>query len=222
MLSHLSKTAPTDAPLCAGPLSRSRRRRSRAAIVSAFLLLYSCGCASQGMGDIAPRRSITHEKGIRNPVGLLRELPTCVRSRCPICSTAFGWAQTHSHGDILARRYARSSRTGGRILWGGGARPMIAGWRPTRSRRVHVCVAGQAQTPAFRANLEALRRRDECLCELAHPQELDDAARRGLLLVDASDVNAARARARFSSVRHPMTVADELPPDAPPTALGTA
>ena len=107
----------------------------------------------------------------------------------------------------MRRHAGKQPNTTGRQNWA-----MIAGWPPTTCRRVNG-VAGR-QTPAFRDDLNAFAAGMNAYA-MAHPQELDDAARR-VFPVDARDVIAHAMRVFQFVYAAPMNVADKLPPDAPP------
>jgi acyl-homoserine-lactone acylase len=123
----------------------------------------------------------------------------------------FGWAQAHSHGDLLARLYAEAR---GRAAEYYGVdelkndRWMAINDVPGRAQRWLA-----QQSPAFRANLEAFAAGISAYAA-THPNEMDEGARR-VFPVSAADV-VAHAQRLFQFVyAAPMTLADQLPVDAP-------
>jgi acyl-homoserine-lactone acylase len=129
----------------------------------------------------------------------------------------FGWAQAHSHGDVLARLYAQAR---GRAAEYYGVdelkndRWMAINDVPGRARRWL-----SQQSPAFRANLEAFAAGINAYAA-QHPTEMDDGARR-VFPVSAADV-VAHAQRLFQFVyAAPMTLPQQLPEDAPPTTPPT-
>ena len=123
----------------------------------------------------------------------------------------FGWAQAHSHGDLLARLYAEAR---GRAAEYYGVeelkndRWMAVNDVPGRAQRWL-----SQQSPAFRANLAAFAAGISAYA-VQHPGELHGNARR-VFPVSAADV-IAHAQRLFQFVYvAPMTLPDQLPADAP-------
>jgi len=124
----------------------------------------------------------------------------------------FGWAQAHSHGDILARLYAQAR---GRAAEYYGAdelkndRWMAVNDVPGRAR-----LWLTQQSPAFRANLQAFAAGINAYAA-AHPKALSAQARR-VFPVSASDVIAHQQRLFQFVYAAPADVVERLPADAPP------
>jgi acyl-homoserine-lactone acylase len=124
----------------------------------------------------------------------------------------FGWAQAHSHGDILARLYAQAR---GRAAEYYGAdelkndRWMAVNDVPGRAR-----LWLTQQSPAFRANLQAFAAGINAYAA-AHPEALSAQARR-VFPVSASDVIAHQQRLFQFVYAAPADVIERLPADAPP------
>jgi acyl-homoserine-lactone acylase len=124
----------------------------------------------------------------------------------------FGWAQAHSHGDILARLYAQAR---GRAAEYYGAdelkndRWMAVNDIPGRAR-----LWLKQQSPAFRANLQAFAAGINAYAA-AHPEALSAQARR-VFPVSAIDVIAHQQRLFQFVYAAPADVVERLPADAPP------
>jgi acyl-homoserine-lactone acylase len=124
----------------------------------------------------------------------------------------FGWAQAHSHGDILARLYAQAR---GRAAEYYGAdelkndRWMVINDVPGRARQWLT-----QQSPAFRAKLQAFAAGINAYAA-AHPEALSAQARR-VFPVSAGDVIAHQQRLFQFVYAAPADVVEHLPADAPP------
>ncbi len=102
----------------------------------------------------------------------------------------FGWAQAHSHGDVILRLYGLA-RGRGAEYWG---EEHLADDRWTLSHGIPERAADwyRLQTPAFRADLDAFAAGINAYAE-AHPDALDAEARR-VLPVTGTDVIAHALR----------------------------
>jgi acyl-homoserine-lactone acylase len=102
----------------------------------------------------------------------------------------FGWAQAHSHGDVILRLYALA-RGRGSEYWGA---EHLAEDRWTLSHGIPERAAHwyRLQTPAFRADLDAFAAGINAYAE-AHPDALDAEVRR-VLPVSGTDVIAHALR----------------------------
>lgn len=122
----------------------------------------------------------------------------------------FGWAMTHSHGDILARLYAEA-RGRAAEYYGAEALPtdrwMAINDVPTRAQ-----LWLRQQTPTFRADLEAFASGINAYAR-AHPEALSEQAQR-VFPVSALDVIAYAQRLFQFQYAAPASVADHLPPDS--------
>src|SRR3984957_16927933 len=122
----------------------------------------------------------------------------------------FGWAMTHSHGDILAKLYAEAR---GRAAEYYGAdelqndRWMAINDVPSRAR-----LWLRQQSPEFRADLQAFAAGINDYAR-AHPDALSEQAWR-VFPVSATDVIAYEQRLFQFTYAAPASVADRLPPDA--------
>jgi acyl-homoserine-lactone acylase len=130
----------------------------------------------------------------------------------------FGWAQSRSHGNILARLYAQAR---GRAAEYYGTeelkndRWMAINGVPARAR-----LWLKQQTPAFRANLEAFAAGISAYAA-AHPDALSAEARR-VFPITASDVIAHQQRLFQFVYAAPADIANRLPADAAPSSAEPA
>jgi len=124
----------------------------------------------------------------------------------------FGWAQAHSHGDLLAFVYAQAR--GRAAEYYGAAQVENDRWMaindvPARARKW----LGQ-QTPPFRANLVAFAAGANAY-EASHAQEFSSEAR-AVFPLSALDVVAYEQRLLQYVYAAPAQILEHLPPTAPP------
>jgi acyl-homoserine-lactone acylase len=183
-------------------LSRARQFAFRATLIAAALLAASLLPAAQTYRPAAGSEILWDRYGVAH---------VYAKSVTDLFY-GFGWAQAHSHGDTLARLYAQAR--GRAAEYYGPDELKNDRWMAINdvAARSHQWLA--QQSPGFRANLEAFAAGISAYAA-AHPQEMDEAARR-VYPVSAVDV-VAHAQRLFQFVyAAPMTLADQLPPDAPP------
>jgi acyl-homoserine-lactone acylase len=123
----------------------------------------------------------------------------------------FGWAQAHSHGNILARLYAQAR---GRAAEYYGAQELKNDrWMAVNDVPARARLWLSQQSPSFRAKLQAFAAGINAYAA-AHPQALSADARR-VFPVTATDVIAHQQRLFQFVYAAPADVADRLPADAP-------
>jgi acyl-homoserine-lactone acylase len=127
---------------------------------------------------------------------------------------SFGWAQAHSHGDLLARLYAQARGTAAQFY---GAEELSNDrWMALNDVPARARVWLRRQSPSFRINLEAFAAGANAYVA-AHPQEMSASTRR-VFPISATDVIAHAQRLFQFVYAAPASVADRLPADAAPAA----
>ena len=118
----------------------------------------------------------------------------------------FGWAQAHAHGDLLLRLYAEARGRGAEYF----GPDSLEVDRVVRTMGLHRRGEAwyHAQSPAFRANLDAFAAGINAYAE-QHPDRLDAAAS-SVLPVDTTDVLAHVARMLFQFLGGESEVLDFL------------
>jgi acyl-homoserine-lactone acylase len=131
----------------------------------------------------------------------------------------FGWAQAHSHGDILAHLYAQAR---GRAAEYYGAEELANDrWMAINDVPARARLWLQQQSPAFRGKLRAFAAGINAYAA-AHSGEFSEKARR-VFPVTASDVIAHQQRLFQFVYAAPADIVNRLPADATaPTAAATA
>jgi acyl-homoserine-lactone acylase len=130
----------------------------------------------------------------------------------------FGWAQAHSHGNILAKLYAQAR---GRAAEYFGAQELKNDrWMAINDVPARARLWLSEQSPAFRTKLQAFAAGINGYAA-AHPEALSADARR-VLPVTAIDVIAHQQRLFQFVYAAPADVADRLPADAPAPSSETA
>jgi acyl-homoserine-lactone acylase len=122
----------------------------------------------------------------------------------------FGWAMAHSHGDILAKLYAEAR--GRAAEYYGTDELKNDRWMAINDVPARARLWLRQQSPEFRANLEAFASGINDYAR-AHPDSLSQQARR-VFPVSATDVIAHEQRLFQFTYAAPVSLADQLPPDA--------
>jgi len=126
----------------------------------------------------------------------------------------FGWAQAHSHGDILARLYAQAR---GRAAEYYGAEELPSDrWMAVNDVRARARLWLCQQSPAFRRKLQAFAAGINAYAA-AHVDEFSQQARR-VFPVTASDVIAHQQRLFQFVYAAPADIVNRPPADAVPAA----
>ena len=137
-------------------------------------------------------------------------VPHVYAATTPDLFYGFGWAQVKSHGDLLMRLYAEGRGRAAEYY----GRPELESdrWMATNdvARRSKAWLA--AQTPAFRANLDAFAEGMNAYAK-AHPEALSAEARRVFPVSGLDVVSYAHRLFQFVYLA-PQSVAGHLPPDA--------
>lgn len=117
-------------------------------------------------------------------------VPHIFATDAPGLFSGFGWAQARAHGDLLLRLYAQARGRGAEFY----GPDLLQSDRAVRTMGLHRrgAIWHAAQTPAFRANLDAFAAGINAYAA-AHPDRLAPRGR-AVLPVDATDVLAHGAR----------------------------
>jgi acyl-homoserine-lactone acylase len=187
------------APLTAAPARRRARRG--AALLGAVLLAGGAATAAPAYQPLPGTEILWDRYGVAHVYA--RSVPDLFYS--------FGWAQAHSHGNILLRLYAQAR---GRAAEYYGAEELGNDrWMAINDVAARSQSWLRQQSPEFRANLAAFAAGINAYAA-AHPQELSAQARR-VLPVSAADVIGHAQRLFQFIYAAPAGVADHLPSDAP-------
>jgi acyl-homoserine-lactone acylase len=136
----------------------------------------------------------------------------------PSLFSAFGWAQTHAHGDLLLRLYAQARGRGAEFF---GPDHLVSD-RAVRTMGLHRrgAIRYAAQPPPFRVNLGAFAAGINAYAA-THPDRLTTAAR-AVLPVDAADVLAHGARILYLFLGAAGGILQALPSGSPMGSNGWA
>jgi acyl-homoserine-lactone acylase len=131
---------------------------------------------------------------------------------------SFGWAQAHSHADILAHLYAQAR---GRAAEYYGAEELVNDrWMAVNDVPARARLWLRQQSPAFRRKLQAFAAGINAYAA-DHTDELSEQARR-VFPVTAGDVIAHQQRLFQFVYAAPADIVNRLPADAPPAAAAAA
>lgn len=146
-------------------------------------------------------------------------VPHVYARNAPDLFFGFGWAQMRSHGELLLTLYAEGR--GRAAEYFGRDELQSDRWMAINDVPGRAQSWLEAQTPEFRADLEAFAGGMNAYGE-AHPKALSDAARR-VLPVSAVDVVGYAERLFQYVYIAPESLAEHLPPDSiPPGAAEPA
>jgi acyl-homoserine-lactone acylase len=175
--------------------------RGRALLLALGVVLAANGAASAG-----PRHSA---EVLWDHYGV----PHVYAKSTPDLFYGFGWAQVKSHGDVLLKLYAEGR---GRAAEYYGVEELDSDrWMAINDVPARGKAWLAAQTPAFRADLEAFADGMNAYAA-AHPEALSEAARRVLPITGADVVGYAHRLFQYVYLA-PQTLAQRLPADSPPS-----
>jgi acyl-homoserine-lactone acylase len=167
------------------------------------LIILACGSAAAGQFRPTPGSEILWDRyGVAHVYGKsVNDL-----------FYGFGWAQAHSHGNILARLYAQAR---GRAAEYYGAEELANDrWMAVNDVPARARLWLQQQSPAFRRKLQAFAAGINAYAT-AHTDEFSEQARR-VFPVTASDVIAHQQRLFQFVYAAPADIVSRLPADAAP------